>query len=262
MGHIDNHAAGSFCWIDLATSDQPAAKAFYGQLFGWGVEDMPMGPDFYYSTFKLDGRDVAAGYALHEAQKAQGVPPHWKIYIATADADQAAKRAAELGGSVLVPAFDVFDAGRMAVLKDPTGALFSVWQPRRNKGLGINNVEGALCWADLSTPDPDRAKTFYSDLFGWKLVVSEHDTDGYLHITNNGEMIGGIPPTAYRKPNVPPHWLPYFQTAHCEATAAKARHLGATFRMAPTFMDRVGTIAVIADPQGATFALFQQAPRG
>jgi predicted enzyme related to lactoylglutathione lyase len=261
MAHIDNHPAGNFCWIELATTDQSAAKTFYGQLFGWDVQDAPMGPDAYYSIFKLDGRDVAAGCTMFEEQKAQGVPPHWSIYISTPDADQTVKRVGELGGSVLAPAFDVFDMGRMAILLDPTGAVFRIWQPRRLKGLGITSTEGALCWADLSTPDPDRAKTFYGDLFGWKVAVGENDSSGYLHIVNDREMIGGIPPTAHRDPKIPPHWLIYFQVADCKASAAKAKELGATYRLPPMFMERVGTIAVLADPQGATFALFQPLPR-
>jgi predicted enzyme related to lactoylglutathione lyase len=147
--------------------------------------------------------------------------------------------------------------GRMAVLKDPTGAVFSVWQPRRHHGLGTIGVEGALCWADLNTPDPEKARTFYSDLLGWKFITGEHDSSGYLHIMNGSEMIGGVPPTAHRNPHIPPHWLIYFQVADCNASAAKAKELGAAYRLAPMFIERVGTMAVIADPQGATFALFQ-----
>ena len=114
------------------------------------------------------------------------MPPQWKTYITVANADEAAKRAVEMGGTQLMPPFDVMDAGRMAGMQDPTGADFFVWQPKKHQGTGIAEVPGTLCWADLSTPEPERAGRFYSELFGWKLAPGEGKTDdkGYLHIQN------------------------------------------------------------------------------
>jgi predicted enzyme related to lactoylglutathione lyase len=261
MANIDKHAPGSFCWIELATSDQNAAKSFYGQLFGWSVNDFPMGPDEFYSMFEFDGRPTAAAYTLKPEDKQQGVPPHWMLYVAVDSADAAAARAAELGGKVVAPAFDVYDAGRMAVIQDPTGAFLCVWQPMNHAGTGISGVPGTLCWADLSTPEVDKAVAFYSGLFGWKVEAGENDPSGYLHIKNGEEFIGGIPPAAHRAPNAPPHWLAYFQVADCDATANKAKELGATFHLAPMTMEHVGRFAVLADPQGAVFSIFQSLPR-
>ena len=257
MRKIDRHKAGSFSWVELATTDQAAAKSFYTALFGWTVEDSPMGPDEFYSMFRLEGLDAAAAYTLRKEPREHGVPAHWGIYVAVESADASAKRAAELGGAVLAPAFDVFDHGRMAVLQDPTGAPFSVWQPRKHSGIGIAGVDGTLCWADLSTPDPGKATTFYSGLFGWKIAAGEHDPSGYLHIANGDDFIGGIPPASNRNSRVPPHWLVYFLTSDCDAAATKAKRLGARFHLEPTTMERVGRMAVLADPQGATFAIFQ-----
>lgn len=264
MPHIiDTHRPGSFCWIELATTDQNAAKKFYGSLFGWNVNDMPMGPGEFYTIFRLEGRDAAAACTLRKDQLERGVPPHWVIYIAVESADAAANRAGQLGGKVFAPAFDVFEAGRMAVLQDPTGATFCAWQAKSNKGTGIAGVDGTLCWADLSTPDPARAGKFYSDLFGWKIVEDTDDDppSGYTHIQNGEDFIGGIPPTKHRKPNTPPHWLPYFFVSNCDAAAGKARQLGARFYMEPMTMEGVGRWAVVADPQGATFAIFQPIPK-
>jgi predicted enzyme related to lactoylglutathione lyase len=109
----------------------------------------------------------------------------------------------------------------------------------------------------LSTPDPARATTFYSGLFGWKIAAGEHDPSGYLHISNGEDFIGGIPPAARRSEKMPAHWLAYFLTSDCDATAAKAKGLGARFHLEPMTMERVGRMAVVADPQGATFAIFQ-----
>jgi len=221
-----------------------------------------MSPDAVYSMFQLEGSDAAAAYTIRAEQRAQGVPPHWMLYVAVENADDAANRAAQLGGVVLAPAFDVFDAGRMAVLQDPTGATFSVWQPKQHAGTGIVGVAGTLCWADLSTPDQARAGEFYFGLFGWTVATEDESGHGYFHIKNGEEFIGGIPPATHRDSNTPPHWLAYFLVSDCDGAAAKAKELGAQFYMPPTTFEDVGRFAVLADPQGALFAIFQSSRHG
>ncbi len=137
-----------------------------------------MGPNDFYTMFKLQGRHAAAGCTLRPEERSHGVPPHWMIYIQVEKADAAAAKAQQLGGKVLAPAFDVMDAGRMAVVQDPTGASFCVWQVKKDTGIGIANVAGTLCWADLSTPDAKRASAFYSGLFGWQLTADPKDHFG------------------------------------------------------------------------------------
>ena len=259
MTNIDKHPAGSFCWIELGTTDQTAAKNFYGSIFGWTPNDNPMGPGEVYTIFKLEGRDAAGGYTLRADQRAQHVPPHWMLYIMVDNVDASAAKVPQLGGKVIVAPFDVMDAGRMAVIADPAGAYFCLWQANRSTGTQIAQVHGTLCWADLSTPDPERAKAFYSGLFGWQLMVGEKDTSGYLHIKNGEHFIGGVPPAAHRQPGVPPHWLAYFQVDDVDATANKAKEMGAKLFLPPMSMEGVGRMSVIADPQGAVFAIFKSA---
>lgn len=258
MADVDKYAPGSFCWIELATTDQNAAKTFYTSLFGWTVTDTPMGPGNDYSIFALHGRTSAAGYTLQPDQRARGVPVHWSLYIAVDNADQSAAKATQAGASVIMPPFDVPEAGRMAVLHDPTGAVFSLWQGGNVPGLGVTGEPGALCWADLSTPDPDRAAKFYSTLFGWSFKRGQNDPSSYMEIKNGDHFIGGIPP-AHTDPKVPPHWMIYFMVADVAATAAKAAQLGAKTLMPPQDMPGVGTWAILADPQGAVFAVFKSA---
>lgn len=207
--------------------------------------------------FELDGGQTGAAYTLNADQKAQGVPPNWMVYVAVESADNAASRTSKLGGKVYAPPFDVYDFGRMAVLADPTGAAFSVWQPKNHKGTGIAGVDGTACWADLSTSDVEKAKEFYSGLFGWNIAAGENDPSGYLHIQNGKDFIGGIPPSAYRNPQVPPHWLIYFLVSDCDSAAAKAKDLGASLILPPQDIPKVGRMAIVKDPQGAVFALFQ-----
>ncbi|MGA2475386.1 MAG: VOC family protein [Terriglobia bacterium] len=261
MPHIDKHPPGAFCWIELSTTDQNAAKSFYSSLFGWASQDFPMGPNDFYTMFQLEGRDTGAAYTMRPEQRSQGVPPHWMIYTAVESADEAAGRVAQLGGKLLAPPCDVYDIGRMAVVQDPTGAVFALWQPKSHTGTGISGVPGTLCWADVMTPDPARAKEFYSSLFAWRIIKGENDPSGYLHIANGEKFIGGIPPANFLGPNVPPHWLVYFLVSNCDETAAKAKELGAKTLLAPTTMEKVGRWAILADPQGAVFAIFQPLPR-
>ena len=258
MPQVDKHPPGEFCWLELATTDQNAGKNFYSTLFGWSVNDFPMGPAGVYTIFRVDGRDVAAGCTLRPDQIEHGVPPHWMVYIAVPNADQAAAKASSLGGKVLAPAFDVMEAGRMGVVQDPTGAVFCIWQAKGNSGLGITGDPGTFCWADLITPDPERAKQFYAGLFGWQVLTGEKDTSGYLHIKNGEKFIGGIPPARFNNPNSPPHWLSYFYVADVDEAAKKAQGLGGRIYGPPMNIEGAGRMAILGDPQGAAFALFKE----
>lgn len=262
MPNIEKHQPGSFCWIELATSDQSAAKNFYGTLFGWSFRESRMGPGDFYTIFQRQERDVAAGYTLREEERKQGIPSHWMLYIAVESADATAQRVEPLGGKLLVPPFDVASYGKMAVVQDPTGPVISIWEPRENRGTGIAGVGGTFCWADLSSPDPIRAAKFYRELFGWKMKTDNDDdpASGYQHIQNGEQFIGGILP-APKDSKIPPHWLSYFLVTNCDLSAAKAKELGAGFLLPPTTVPNVGRMAVVVDPQQAVFALFQPAPR-
>lgn len=262
MSNIDRHPAGSFCWIELATTDQSAAKKFYGTLFGWMPHDNPMGPGDYYTIFRLNGRDAAAGYTLRPDQLAQHVAPHWMLYIAVDNIDAAAAKVPQLGGKVIKAPFDVFDAGSMSVIQDPTGAYFCLWQANKSTGIGIGSIHGTLCWADLSTSDPKRAQDFYSGLLGWQFTRDEKDTSGYLHIKNGEHFIGGVPPAKYLAPGAPSHWLAYFVVDDVDVSANKAKDMGAKLFVPPMTMEGVGRMSIIADPQGAVFAVFKSARQG
>ena len=254
MPRIEKHAPGSFCWAELATTDQAAAKRFYGSLFGWQAEDYPMGADGSYTMFTIEGRDTAACYELRPGMP---IPPNWCLYVATADADDTVTRASELGGRILKDAFDVAGLGRMAVMEDPSGAAFAVWQAKTHIGFGITGENGTLCWADLNTIDREGAKAFYGRLFGWEFGTGKDKSpDSYLHITSASRGIGGILPDAYRNKHAPPHWLMYFLTDDCDASAAKAKQLGARVYVEPMSIDNSLRYSVLADPQGAAFALF------
>ncbi len=253
MGERTGYAPGTFCWSDLATTDQPAAKAFYGALLGWEAEDMPMEEGVFYSMMRLGGRSVAAIAPQPQQQRDAGVPPAWQSYVSVQDADAVAERAKELGGNVHAPAFDVMQAGRMAVIQDPQGAYFMLWQPREHFGAALVNAPGALVWNELASPDLDGSSAFYGGLFGWTIAPFEASPMPYLSIRNGDANNGGIRELA--PPGAPPHWLVYFGVEDIDAGVAKVQELGGTTLVGPQDI-QIARIAVLQDPQGAVFALY------
>jgi predicted enzyme related to lactoylglutathione lyase len=247
MGERTSYTPGTFSWVDLQTSDQDAAKAFYADLLGWDYEEVPIGDDATYSMAKLQGHSVAAIGPL----QGEGMPSHWNCYVTVADADASAARAAELGATLLAEPFDVFDAGRMAAFQDPQGAILSLWQAKESIGAGLVNVPGALAWNDLLSSDPETAAAFYRELFDWQIEEIPESGGQYWSIANDGTLNGGIlamPPGAH------PAWNLYFGVADADAAAARAQELGAETVMGPMDVPN-GRFVVLRDPQDAVFSV-------
>lgn len=261
MPEFSSHPPGTFSWPELATTDQQAGVAFYRTVFGWDVHEQPIGPAETYSMFRLRGKEVAAAYTMRSDERELRIPPHWNSYVAVSNVDEAAARAKALGGAVLAPPFDVIDAGRMAVLQDPQGAVFQVWQANRHPGARILREPGALCWTELITSDTKSAEQFYTQLFGWsaKTGTDGGSTPPYTEFSVGATAGAGMMAAQPEWGQVPPHWTPYFQVADCDASAQQAVAAGGKMMMPPTEISRVGRFAMIQDPQGAVFAIFAPA---
>ena len=254
MAEVTRREAGQFCWPELATSDPQAAKGFYASVFGWQADDRPVLPGMTYIMLKLRGLEVGAICEQEKVDAARGVPPHWNVYVSVASADEAAARARKLGGTILAEPFDVMDAGRMAVVQDPTGATVCLWQGRRHPGARVVDEPGAMSWCEVATTDAGKAGRFYSELFGWRLKPSGGD---YTEFQLGERSIGGMMAMTPEWGDVPSHWLTYFAVAECDGTANKALKLGAQARVPPRDIPNVGRFAVLVDPQGAHFAIIR-----
>jgi predicted enzyme related to lactoylglutathione lyase len=248
MGERTRYAPGTFSWAELVTSDADAAKAFYTSLFAWEYRDNPIPDGSVYSTALRDSKDVAALYASSEQ------PPHWNCYVTVESADATAARASELGATVAAEAFDVMDVGRMAVIIDPVGAALCLWEPKSSIGAALVNAPGAMTWNDLLTPDPADSARFYGELLGWT-TDEIPDAGGYRVIRNGGRANGGMMAIDPRMGAVPPNWMPYFGHEDVERLLEGVAGLGGQVRSGPMKMPQ-GTIAVVSDPQGATFAVW------
>jgi uncharacterized protein len=258
---FSSHIPGTFSWVELATTDQKAAVAFYRTLFGWDVSEQPIGPGEMYSMFLMRGREVAAAYTMRPDERQSGAPPHWNLYVTVASVDETVKRAQALGASVVAPPFDVMDAGRMAVLQDPAGAFFQVWEAKKHIGAKILDEPGALCWSELTTRDPKAAEAFYTSLLGW---TAKHNAPSagmeYTEFGYHGRSAVGMLPMPSDMPAaVPSYWMPYFQVTDCDASTAKATGLGAAVMVPPHDIPQTGRFSILKDPQGAMFAVFMLA---
>jgi len=253
MGTRDSHEPGTFSWTELITSDQDAAKKFYGAVLGWGYEDNDMPDDAgVYSMGTVDGNHVAG------MVKNTNMPPHWNSYVAVESADDAANKAKEGGANIMMEPFDVMEAGRMAVIQDPSGAMFSIWEARDHPGAGLVNAHGAMTWNDLQTHDIEKAVEFYTELFGWEVApLTEDDSDSDRMVIKNGERLNGgmakMPEELGTE--VPPHWLTYFAVDDIDAATAAIGESGGEVIAGPLDIP-AGKLAVAADPQGAVFGVF------
>jgi predicted enzyme related to lactoylglutathione lyase len=251
MGERTSHDPGTISWTDLATTDADAAKAFYSGLFGWEYDDQPAGEGVIYSMAQLGGRAAAAISPQQPDEAAQGIPPHWNVYVTVADVDAASAAAGEAGGTVLAGPFDVMEVGRMSVISDPAGAILCLWQAKESIGAEIVNVPGALAWADTATTDPAASQAFYSAVLGWSFQKMSEDPP-YWVIFNGERSNGGMtkPP-----PGVPSNWFPYFGVDDVDATIESARAAGGNPFIGPIDVPNGGRFALIMDPQGAAFAV-------
>lgn len=249
MGTRTSYEPGTFCWIDLMTSDLDAAKQFYSAVFGWEYSDNDMGDGATYSMAQIDGTDVAG---LMNSD--QG--PHWNNYIAVESAADNAEAAKEAGATIIQEPIEVPGSGHMAVFQDPTGAIVSTWQAGDHPGAGIVNQHGALSWNDLQTDDVGKAVDFYTDVFGWEVAPVENAPAERVVIRVGETMNGGIAKLPEEGgSDVPPHWLAYFAVDDLSAAIEAAEGAGGKSHIGPLDLP-TGQLAILTDPQGAAFALF------
>ena len=201
MSLMTEYPPGTFNWTELSTTDTAGATEFYAGLFGWSFEEMPMPGERNSYHAARNGEHLVAGVFHRE-----DLPkiPFWHSYVAVASADECAEKAAGLGGSVLVEPFDVGEAGRMAVVQDPTGGVFQPWQAGLQTGAGIANEPVSLCWNELLTRDPEGAAKFYCDLFGWTAETTHNGLVPYTMLRNSGRAAAGIFTITEEMENVPP----------------------------------------------------------
>jgi uncharacterized protein len=277
----DGYVPGVPCWVDTTQPDPGGAIAFYGGLFGWEFADaMPAGSAGHYFIAGLRGGDVAAVGSLP-----QNGPPvaEWNTYVWVESADAAAAQVRNAGGRVLTDPFDVMDAGRMAVVADPEGAAFCLWQAKRHKGARIVNEPGSLNFNSLNARDVEGAKSFYRSVFGWETLglpggvemwrlagygdflarsdpeLRQRQADSGAAPEGFADVVAALNPITDDQPEVSPHWSVTFAVDDADAIATRAEELGGRVEVPPFDAPWV-RMTVITDPQGATFTASKFTP--
>ena len=219
---------------------------------------MPAGAARVYTRLEKDGKSVGALFEMSPEMRAAGVPAHWQSYVSVDDAQAAAEKAAGLGGKIVSPAFDVMDAGRMAMIQDPTGARLALWQAKTHGGAQLVNEPDSWCWNELHTKDIRTAEKFYCDLFGWTARHSQGAAaETYVEFRNGSRGAGGMLEIQASWGDVPPNWAVYFAVADLDACLAKVKELGGETPMPPLEIAGVGRFAMVHDDGGAAFAVIQ-----
>jgi uncharacterized protein len=279
----DGYPPGVPCWVDTAQPDPEAAVEFYSGLFGWEFEEsMPAGSPGHYFMGRLRGRDVAA-----VGSQPEGMPTAWNMYVRVESADETAAKTKEAAGSVLMEPFDVGDSGRMAVLADPEGAAFCVWEPKDFGGAQLVNEHATWNFNELNTRDPGAAQTFYRAVFGWEATTLVTGNGGFTMWRRPGygdflaerdpeirerQAEGGAPEgfedaVAWLIPmqdgqfpeGTPAHWSTTFAVDDADAIAERAAQLGGQV-LAPPFDAPWVRMTVLRDPQGAVFTASKFVP--
>ncbi len=256
MPEVTSHNPGTFCWVDLSTTDGAASKNFYSQILGWTAIDNPVGNGMVYSMMQKDGKNICGLYEM--TPDMQGVPPHWSSYISVTDVDAEVERITAAGGMVIMPPGDVFEAGRMAFVADPTGAAFGLWQAKEHIGSELIYEPGSLGWNELYTHDTEAANTFYSSVFGWTRATHQvgPEAEDYHEFKLGEANVGGMIQIKPSWGEVPPNWGTYFNVEDIETSFQKAQDMGADV-VVPVMEEGNVRFAYLTDPQGVYFGIVQ-----
>lgn len=256
MSVVNGHAPGTPSWFDLMTSDAAAARDFYGAVLGWTYEVGGPETGFYAMAMK-DGQPVAG---IGQKPADAPWPSAWSVYFDTVDVDASVAHARALGGAVVMPPMDVMDVGRMAILSDPTGAVFGLWQARLHKGAGRIHEHGTPAWCEVNTRDADAASAFYSALMGLEIQRLENPKTTYYALCRDEIRCCGVLQMNEEWGDLPPHWMAYFAVDNADEARERAQSAGGT-SPCPNFDTPYGRIVIVIDPTGAAVSLIQLAQR-
>ncbi|HAZ13837.1 MAG: hypothetical protein A2X86_14420 [Bdellovibrionales bacterium GWA2_49_15] len=255
MSEISTYAQNTFCWEDLYTSDLASAKTFYQGMFSWKIEDLRSDDTHPYSFFTIKGKEVCGLTKIQANLQQQKITPHWRTYVSVPNADDVVQVAKIAGATIIDPARDKMEAGRSALIQDPTGALIALWQPKRKIGALVAEVPGSACWRELLTSNLDVAGKFYATVFSWNPRPEKFGDMAYVTLKSGDTNVAGM--MEMQKEGIPSYWLTYWAVKDCEKSLKKAETLGGKILKPTTSIKKVGKFAVVADPQGAVFAILQ-----
>lgn len=250
---------GDPIWIDLGTDDMDAAAKFYGELFGWTFNDQ--GADYgHYHMITLGDRPV--GGAMSSLMGPEGpleepaYPSAWTVYLATDAIDSTVNKVSDAGGKVHYPAMKVGELGSMAIVEDPAGAAFGLWEPAEFPGLTFDASIGTPVWFETMTKNFDAALPFYRDVLGWTPAMMPGGINYASNRAQNETTAGLCDASTFLPEEVPSFWRAYILVESTDASCEKIKELGGVVLDGP-IDSPFGRLATVADPTGAQFQIIE-----
>lgn len=248
------YAPGRFVWHELMTNDREGAISFYSQLFGWTTNDQDMGPNGIYTM--INSGEEGLGGMMNLPPEFPG-PPHWGVYISVEDVDAACEKIKSIGGEIVMPPFDIPEAGRASVVKDPAGAHFYVFTPKETYDMP-DVRPGLVGWNELMSSDVEKATTFYEELLGWTKEGQDMGEHGTYWIMNDGARKAAGAVQIAPEMQAPSHWMSYVVVESIPDTVSKAEELGGKVLVPPTKIEEMNVhFAVLASPDGASIGIVE-----
>ncbi|MER6732204.1 VOC family protein [Streptomyces puniciscabiei] len=242
---------GTPCWADAMFSDVEGAKRFYGDVLGWTFGESSSEYGNYTQAY-ADGKAVAAVVPPMPGQEG---PSQWCLYFASPDAAATAEKIRDNGGEVLMEPMQVGDFGTMCLAREPSGAVFGVWQAGSHEGFEATATPGAYCWAEVFTREPEKADAFLSGVFPYRMKdIVDDAVDFRMFDVGEDTVLGRMRMTDDFPPEVPSYINVYFTVDDCDAAVARATRLGGVLRFGP-MSSPFGRFAALSDPQGANFSV-------
>jgi uncharacterized protein len=257
--YVEPVMPGALCWLGLAASDPPLARAFYTTLFDWDSEEQLAGDPGSYTALSFEGQEVAIFFGQDSEARAVGSASHWTPFVAVEDVDRSAGLVERLGGTLLPKPQDLGDAGRVVPFQDPAGATLALWQPSSRGGAELMNERGAVCWHELVTADLGRAAFFYCTLFGWRFTADPRVFSrlrSSFTITKAEHPIGTIREPRDDERGISSGWIPYFGVESPEHAHRIAERRGGRTVRAPSDSP-IGRTSLLVDPLGVPFGLLE-----
>jgi predicted enzyme related to lactoylglutathione lyase len=252
---------GDFIWYELMTTDPDAAKAFYDAVVGWDISEGS--PEFngYRMIGRNDGGFAGGVLPLTSEMQRHGARPTWLGYVHVDDVDAKLEAIEAAGGKMLMPATDIPNVGRIAMVADPQGAPFYVMKPippandpNARSDVFSLDAEQRVGWNELQTSDIEAARKFYGTQFGWDSedFMDMGEMGKYRFWDHQGTRLGGLF-TADQAQH--PRWRYYIRVSSIAEAKAAAEANGGTIHMGPHLVPTGDYIIIGSDPQGAEYAL-------
>ena len=249
---MSNNAPGVIVWRELHADSLEKADAFYTALADWTGKTQQMEGMGDYVVWRQGEKMLAGAMNKPNAE----APPHWLDYFYTEDLEATVDTIVEEGGTVIMGPSEIPGMGRFAIAADPTGAVFAPFHSNWKEAPTDERPDDfTFCWTQVNSTDMHASAAFFAKVFNWE--VNEMPGDDEVVSLNVGEhsiiSVMQMPEDS----EAPSHFIDYLAVPDIAEYHEKATGLGAMGYVPPTDIPTMGAFSVLADTNGAIFALWE-----